>query len=314
MKRRIPLWLTLVPLVVAIGLYALLWRGWAKDFRTELADWLPAESLSIGGFPYRLEANVETPRLSGTNTVALQAEARSARINRGPWQPDLTVIRTEMPRFSATVSPAISARLEGSTALASINWGEERLRRLSAVVQAARLHLGTRPLPIRADTLELHLRERTGDAVPNTAPTRAARGQLVLAGTRLRLEGGDALTLAAEILVTGDARLDDYDRWARGGTLEVTSLTLSDAHGEVARVNATLAPEGRDRLRLAGTVTTTCPLSLAGTATTAEYRLRVPVRLAFSGTLESITLATPTETLATRPRRTKEPACPKISG
>ncbi|WP_439532329.1 DUF2125 domain-containing protein [Polymorphobacter sp.] len=310
--RRIPLWLTLVPLVAAVGLYALLWRGWAEDFRTELVRWLPGDSLSVTGFPYRLEVEVETPRLEGDGTVALVAEAARARINRGPWQPDLTVIGAEAPRFTARVGPGISARIEGSTALTSVNWGEGRLRRLSSVVQAARVRLGTLALPISADTLELHLRERDGEAVPDTSPVQAARGQLVLSGTRLRLGQGDALTMAAEILATGAARLDDYDRWAAGGTLELTKLTLADAHGEVARVNATLAPEGRDRLRVAGTVVTACPLRLAGSAAP-EYRLRVPVRLAFSGTLDAIVMTAPAD-LAGRPRRTKEPACPRISG
>jgi len=149
--------------------------------------------------------------------------------------------------------------------------------------------------------------------VPDTSPTRAARGQLVLSGTRLRLGAGDALTMAAEILATGDSRLRGYDRWAQGGTLEVTRLTLADAHGEVARVNATLAPEGRDRLRVAGTVVTACPLRMTGSSQT-EYRLRVPVRLAFSGTLDDVSISTPMQDFGNRPRRTKEPACPKILG
>jgi hypothetical protein len=316
--RRVPLWLTLVPLVVAVGLYAWLWRGWAEAFRTEIADWLPGETLSVSGFPYRLELAVAQPRLAGGDVVSLRAEATSARINRGPWQPDLTIVRTEAPRLTAEVSPSLRASIEGGTALTSINWGDGRLRRLSAVVQAARIRIGGRRLPLQADTLELHLRERQGEAVPETSPVQAARGQLVLSGTRLRLGGsgaapGDALTMTAEILATGAARLRDYDRWARGGTLEITRLTLADAHGEVARIKATLAPEGRTRLQLAGTASTVCPMSLMGEAGAApEYRLRVPVVLAFSGTIEDFAFSPVPATLANRPRRTKEPACPKI--
>jgi hypothetical protein len=316
--RRIPLWVTLVPLGLAVGLYALLWRGWAEDFRTEIADWLPGETLSVSGFPYRLEVAVAQPRLAGGDIVSLRAEAASARINRGPWQPHLTIVRAEAPRFTAEVSPALSASIEGGTALTSINWGEGRLRRLSAVVQAARIRIGGRSLPLQADTLEVHLRERDGEAVPETSPVQAARGQLVLSGTRLRLGSsggvpGDALTMSAEILATGAARLSDYDRWARGGTLELTRLTLSDAHGEVARIKATLAPEGRTRLQLAGTASTVCPMSLMGqTGAAPEYRLRVPVVLAFSGTVEDFAFSSLPATLAARPRRTREPACPRI--
>jgi hypothetical protein len=304
--------------VVAVGLYAWLWRGWAEAFRTEIADWLPGETLSVSGFPYRLEVAVAQPRLAGSTVVSLRAEATNARINRGPWQPNLTIIRTEAPRFTAQVSPLLGASIEGGTALTSINWGEGRLRRLSAVVQAARIRISGRSLPLQADTLEIHLRERDGEAVPDTSPVQAARGQLVLSGTRLRLGSsgpalGDALTMTAEILATGAARLRDYDRWANGGTLEITRLTLADAHGEVARIKATLAPEGRRRLQLAGTASTVCPLSLMGqTGAAPEYRLRVPVVLAFSGTVEDFVFSAVPATLATRPRRTKEPACPKI--
>ena len=313
MTRRIPLWLTLVPLALAAVLYGILWRGWADDFHSQLAGWLPQDTLDISGFPYRLEAAVETPTLSGGEVVKLEAAAARARINRGPWQPELTVLRLEAPRFSATVSPAISARIEGMTALTSINWGEGRLRRLSSIIQGARVSLGRVSLPIAADTLELHLREREGEPVPSTSPTLATRGQLILAGTRLRLGRGDALTMAGEILATGPARLAGYDLWAGSGTLEITRLTLSDAHGDVATLRATLAPGGRDEFRLAGTVTTVCPLTLTGSST-AEYRLRVPVRLALSGTPEALRLDQPAEDLARRPRRTKEPACPKLFG
>jgi len=324
MMRRIPLWLTLVPLVVAGVLYGVLWRGWAEEFRAELTPWL-AGAPAITGFPYRLEADANAPRLSRGEVVKLEASAARARINRGPWQPELTVLQLQTLRASARVSPAISARLEGNTAITSINWGEGRLRRLSSVVQAARLTLGQFPsgtpggtmgginLPITADTLELHLREREGDPVPDTSPTQAARGQLVLSGTRLRLGKGDALTMAAEVLATGPARLTGYDLWAGTGTLEITRLTLSDAHGEVVSARATLAPKGRDELRLAGTITTVCPLTISGSAAT-EYRLRVPVRVAISGTPEALILDPLSEDISRRPRRTKEPACPKLFG
>ncbi|MBB6227678.1 hypothetical protein FHS79_001857 [Polymorphobacter multimanifer] len=315
MKRRVPLWLTLVPLLAAGGLYFLLWRGWAGEFEAELAQWLPEESLAIGGFPYRLEATVAGPAVQIGETITLRVSAAAARINRGPWQRELTVVRLEAPQASATVSPAIRASITARSATASINWGEGRLRRQSTIFQAARFRLGSNPLPITADTLEMHLRERAETAVPPSSPTFAPRGQLVLAGTRLRLAGGDALTMAAEVLATGAARLTDYDRWARGGTLEITRLSLSDGHGEVVSASGTLVPQQRDGLQLAGTLTTVCPYAVAaafaGTVPAPEKRLRVPVRLAFSGAYEAPVLA-PFPDLSRRPRREQQPDCPRL--
>ncbi len=314
-KRRIPLWLTTIPLLAGIALYALLWRGWAHDFEAEIGRWLPPSTIRISGFPYRLEANVAQPALSGGDIVRLRVSAATARINRGPWQPDLTVIAMQDATISASVSPLISARLEARSATASINWGEGRLRRQSTILQVATVQLGKNAMSISADTLELHLRERQGEPLPATSPVRETRGQLVLAGTRLRLSGGSALTMAAEILATGSRRLTGYDRWASGGTLELTRLSLADAHGEVLSARATLAPRGKDDLQIAGTLDTVCPQTVAAAFTTTspqpERRLRVPVRLAFQGSIDALVLA-PLPDLSRRPRRDQKPECPRL--
>lgn len=328
-SKRPPLWLTLVPLIAAVALYGLLWRGWANDFKVEVARVLPAATLQMGGFPYRLEAQVSQPALSLGQVLRLTINAESARINRGPWRPNPTVIRLENPQVSVAVSPGVSpgvspavspgvsAAITARSATASINWGEGRLRRQSNILQAAVVRLGASPIDIRADTLELHLREQDGAPVPQSAPVRQARGQLVLAGSRLRLAGGDALTLAAEVLATGSARLSDYARWADGGTLELTRLTLADAHGDVLSAQATLAPVGSQGLDIEGTISTVCPVSLAaafaGMAPAAEKRLRVPVRLAFAGRFEAMRLA-PLPDLGSRLRRDQEPDCPRLRG
>jgi hypothetical protein len=316
MIRRLPLWLTIVPLIAAVGLYFLLWQGWARDFQGVIAGWLPGETVAIGGFPYRLEAEVTAPKLVGGDAVKLAAGADVARINRGPWQPELTVIAAENPRFSAVVSPMISASLSGKAAMTSVKVVEGRLLRLSSVITAATARLGFSPVAIAADTLELHLRERGDPAAPATSATAAPRGQMVISGERLRLGGGDPLGLAADILVTGTARLTAYDAWATAGTIEVTSLILTDAHGEVARVRATLAPRGRDMLRVAGTIDTVCPASIAaafaGTAPSVEYRLRAPLRLAFEGAGGGVRLTGMPTDLATRATRKQLPACPAV--
>ncbi len=316
MIRRLPLWLTLVPLLAGIGLYWWLWAGWARDFQAVLQGWLPGATVDITGFPYRMEANVERPRLAGGDAVKLAASADRARINRGPWQPELTVIGTDRPQFSATVSPAIAVSIAGKSAASSVKVVEGRLVRLSTVIEAATARLGFTPLAITADTLELHLRERRDAAGVPGSPVGAPRGQLVLAGQRLRLGGGDALTFNADMLVTGDARLTAYDAWARGGTVEVKRFTLADASGEVASVKATLVPQGRGGLRVAGTIDTICPASIAAALAAAppvsEKRLRAPVRLRFEGVAGAVTLAGMPADLATRATRGQLPPCPVL--
>lgn len=313
--RRVPLWLTLVPLAAGLGLYFWLWSDWAADFGAGIEGWLPNTPVIVTGFPYRLETSVVTPHLAGGDAVHLAASADRARINRGPFQPDLTIIQADGLRFSATVSPSINATIAGKTALSSVHVVAGRLARLSTVIEAATAHLGFLPVTIAADTLELHLRER-GDAAPVTSPAGPVRGQLVIAGQRLRLDGGDALTLAADVLVTGPGRLTGYDAWAATGTAEITTLTLADASGDVARVKATLVPQGRGALRLAGTIDTVCPASIAaafaGTAPPAEQRLRTPVQLAFAGTGGAVLLSGVPADLPARAVRGQVPACPAL--
>jgi len=318
MTRRIPLWLSLVPLAIGIAAYFWLWSGWAQQFEAAITPWLPGTQVSVGGFPYRLEAEVAAPKLAGGDIVKLTASAARARINRGPWQPDLTVISTEAPRFSAIVGPGIGASLTGKTAMTSVKLFDGKLARLSTVVEAARARLGFSPAEIAADSLEVHVRERLPEAGSPTSPTGPVRGQLVVAGQRLRFDKGDALTFAADLLATGPARLDAYDRWATSGTIEVTALTLADAHGEVAKVIATIVPVGRRTLRFAGTIDTICPQGVAAAFADlpppAEKRLRAPVRLSFAGDAGAVVLARLPADLALRPVRAQMPACPVLRG
>lgn len=313
--KRFSLALTLLPLIAAIGLYYFAWTGWAADFRATLAPWLPGSELAIGGFPYRMETTVSRPRLAGGDIVRLSATATRARINRGPWQPDLTVVATEAPVFTARVSPVISASLTARTALTSVHVDGGRLVRLSTAAEAAVARLGLFPATFTAASLEVHLRERGGETAAAGSPREAPRGQLVLAGTALRIDGGDPLTLAADLVATGPARLTAYDRWATTGTIEV-SLTLADATGEVARVQATLIPEGRTGLRFAGTIETVCPATVAAATVHApppsETRLRTPLRLAFEGVSGTMRLTGMPADLATRARRAQLPPCPAL--
>ena len=318
MKRRIPLWMTLVPLVAAVCLYYLLWQGWARDFDTLVRGWLPATPFEVTGFPYRLEAVVDRPELKGGDVVRLFASAQRARINRGPWQEELTLVGADYPRFAAIVGPGVGASFSGKSALTSIKVEAGRLVRLSSVIEAAKARLGFSPVAIAADSLELHLREREIDAKAVEAATPPPRGQLVISGQRVRFDGGDALTLAADMTVTGPGRLIAYDRWSTIGTIELTRASLSDAHGEIAGFTATIVPLGRRALRFAGTVDTVCPATVVaafeGRGADTEKRLRTPIRLAFEGEPGAMRLAALPADLGQRPVRGQLPPCPRLRG
>lgn len=320
MLRRVPIWLTLVPLMAGIGIYFLLWQGWAREFEAAVQDWLPAAEMGVTGFPYRLEADVPDVALIGGETVRLSANAPRIRINRGPWQPQLTIVRADYPRFSAVVGPGFGASVSGRSAVTSINVAGGKLIRLSSVIDAANARLGFSNVAVAADELQMHARERfpenPGDAGASTQPVR---GQLVISGQRVRFDGGDALTLASDIAVTGPARLTNFAEWARTGTIEVARLVLADAHGEVAGVKATLVPVDGTGIRLAGTIETICPASVEaavlGVAPPArEMRLRAPVRLAFDGVPGAVRLTGMPDNLVYRATRGQLPPCPRLRG
>ncbi|GGE14022.1 hypothetical protein GCM10011529_20560 [Polymorphobacter glacialis] len=318
MSRRIPLWLTLVPLIAALAIYFWLWSGWARAFKAVLTHWLPGTEIAVTGFPYRLESNPVAPRISLGETVKITITAAQARINRGPWRPELTVIGAETPSLSVIVSPLLSASITGKSVQTSVHIQDARLTRLSSVITGAVARLGLTAAPITADTLELHLRERTPGPKAVTGPTETPRGQLVITGKALRLGAGDPLSLAADITVTGAARLLGYDAWATTGTLELDSLKLSDPTGEIASAKATITPIGRTGIRFAGTIDTVCPATIAAALQAqpalTEKRLRAPLRLTFEGTPASLRITGLPADLATRATRNQLPPCPKARG
>lgn len=318
MSRRIPLWVTLVPLALAIAGYWFFWNSWAKDFGAAVERVLPLSDVAVTGFPYRLEADLVKPVWTAGDGVKISASADRALVNRGPWQTQLTVIRSEYPKFSAIVGPGFGASFTGKSATTSVRIEDGKLVRLSSIIEAAKASLGFLPVAITADGLELHLRERVPASEVLQSATLPPRGQLVISGQRVRFDGGDALTFAADMTANGAARLTNFDDWAHAGTIEVSSLTLADAHGEVAKVAATVVPTGRTGLRFAGTVETVCPgavvAAFEGDAAVSELRLRVPVRLAFDGLAGAVRLSGVPGDLAQRARRGQDPACPVIRG
>ena len=314
--RRFPLWLTLVPLIAAVAGYYWYWSGQRDAFRTEIARVLPGTSLDVGGFPYRLEATVASPaRTSRAPDIEARVSGARAVLNRGPFQRDLTVVRTIDPRVVAHL-PALAASgltIVARTAQTSLHLDDKGvIARLSTVFEAPRIDAALLGGSVVATGFEVHVRETPGRTAEPWSPTLPERAQVVLAGEGVRMGAGPPLRLAADLRVTGPTRLIDYARWAGQGTVQIRGLTLADATGEVLRLDATLvAATGRPRVT--GTIVTPCPLSvqaaLSGTSAS-EQRLRIPVQLAFGGTPGAWTLTG--VPAPGRPVRAQQPACPVL--
>lgn len=314
--RRIPLWLTAVPLVLGGAAYWQFWSGYRDGFRADIAAVLPATPVTIGGFPYRLEADISAPAVTRTGAIKLSLRAGSAIANRGPWQRDLTVIRTAHPVVDVAIPElaGVTARIGAASAMSSLHLAAAAVVRQSNVFTAAHITTGLFAAPVTAASFEVHLREtraRSNEAWSATPPQQA---QVVLAGTGVRFGTGAPLTLAADIGITATARLRDYSSWASGGTVEIRDLTLTDPRGEVLRLSAS-AVATAGTLRVNGTIATVCPLTVAaafaGSPLPSELRLRLPVRLAFGGAPGAFRLD-PLPAGAPAAVRSQLPPCPRL--
>lgn len=319
--RRVPLWLTLVPLLVGLGAWHLAWSGWRDRLAADLGALLPAGTgLAVGGFPYRLEARtgpVRLVRVDVATRASLEAEAMT--VNRQPWRVDRQVINLVAPRaaFAIPGFAGLSAGVEAPAAQASLRFDKGRIARASAVFEEARLTLGFTRVAVRAEALELHGRETPVDAPDTGAARLPVQAQLVLAGRGLRFGEGDPVTLSAAIDLTGPRPVRAVAGWRAGGTAELRELVIADATGEVARLSGTFSP-GRDgRLLFAGTVETVCPASvraaLSGGPPVSEKRTRKPVRLALTGVPGEVAeLESPAPGAVAPPVRGQAPDCPRL--
>jgi hypothetical protein len=319
MSRRIPLWATLIPLALGIAVWGFVWRGYEAGFEADLRKVLPADvAVDAGGFPYRLEARLESVKLAHRDAaLELGLAAEAATINRVPWQRDRQVITVGRSQARAALAPLEGAHVvvDAPEALASLRLEGARIARLSVVWQKPAIATGLIATPIRADSFEAHLRETPagGKADGPRLPTQA---QLVLAGEAVRFGESAPLKLALDGELTGPGPISSLAGWEQGGTAEIRSAVLSDATGEVARLSATLAADG-GRLRVAGTVETVCPATvraaIAGVAAPQEMRSRVPERIAIGGTLPGgLTAAARDPAKPPPPVRGQQPPCPKI--
>lgn len=315
--RRIPLWLTAVPLVIGGVWYWHFWSGYRDRLRADIVAVVPGATTTIGGFPYRMEADVAAPVVTRSGAIKLVVRASRALVNRGPWQPVLTVIRSDHPSVDVRI-PAltgVTARLDAATGVSSLHLAGTTIARQSNVFTAARLTTGLFAASVSAASFEVHFRETRARSNEAWSPTPPQQAQVVLTGTGVRFGNGAPLMVNGNFAVTATTRLRDFAAWADGGTVEVRALTLTDASGEVARLVASAVPIG-GTLRLTGTIFTVCPASFAaaanGTATTGESRRRSPVRLTFGGTPGAFKLG-PLPSDAPQAVRSQLPPCPRLN-
>lgn len=319
---RIPLWATLVPLVLGVLLWGWVWRGYADSFRADLQQVAPpGTDIALGGFPYRLEARIQNLDTSlGTEVLRGRLQAKGLAVNRVPWQTDRQVLNLESADVSVAVAglSGATARVEAAEAQASLKLDGAQIARLSVVWEAPRLSVGLLPGAIVARHLEVHLRETPSAAArPAGGTALPTQAQIMLSGDGVRFGAGDPLTLAVDSEVTGPGPLTSYALWARGGAVEIRSATLSDAGGEVARLTATLGPDGAGALRITGRIETICPASvravIAGQAQPVEKRSRKPQTIALSGRLPGGLVAAPADPLKPPPPvRAQEAPCPRL--
>lgn len=318
--RRLPLWATLIPLIVGLAIYWWYWDRERAAFEDRL-ETLFGKDVSVSGFPYRLEGDIVKPRLGHDGQYALDVGAHRAVINRQPWRDALSFVRLVEPRLQWR-APAIDIGFDvaSRTAQASLRLDGGRIVRLSSVHDAAELRLPFVGAPATAKSFEWHFRDTPAAPDPaSRAPTFPEQAQLVLAADAVRFGQGDPLKLAAQIGLTSAAPIWDLASWRRGGTVELRRLTLSDAAGEVATLIATGSASQTAPLRIAGTIETVCPITVqaafAGTATPVrEYRTRRPVKLGFGGTPGDLELLLPAGGPRRMPVRAQEAPCPKLVG
>ena len=323
MIGRIPLWVTLAPLVLGVLLWWLVWRSYAGDFEAEVAAALPpGTQVSASGFPYRLETRIpDVAIVYAGDAVRAGLRAGELAVNRVPWQKDRQVLNLNSPVSDLSLAPlaGASVRVEAKEAQASLRLDGKRIARASVVWQSPTLSSGLFAAPVRAAQFEAHLRETPAEpgAEAERSPRLPTQAQLVLSGTDVRIGEGDPLTFSLDSEITAKGPLEALARWASDGTVEIRSAVLTDGTGEVARMAATIVPSGTGALRIAGTVETMCPANvraaLAGLPPVPEKRVRRAETVAFSGTLPGGIMADARDpALPPAPVRGQQPACPRL--
>lgn len=321
MIRRIPLWATLLPLLIGIAVYHHWWSGQRDAFAAEVRALLgPGATIEIGGFPYRLEADVGRIAITRANAEArLAVGADGLALNRQPNRQDLTVAHALRPSVAVDV-PSVSGgslTVEAAASQTSLRLEDRHIARLSSVFDDAVIRTRLLSGASTAKSFEVHFRETPQVADPaSRAPTGPEQAQLVVEGQGVRYAGGDPLTLVAELGVTARGAIRRLADWLPGGTAELKRLELRDARGVIATMAATASPDAAGRLLIAGTVETICPEGLAalfdGRPAPTEKRARRMVRFTFNGPVGGLVLTRAAGEPIRAPVRNQEPPCPVL--
>ncbi len=321
---RVPLAVALLPLFFFLLMWWRMWDGYRDQLVRELRPLLPpGTALQSGGFPYRLEVRM-APVAAGARTGGLRArlQADSLRLNQVPWKPEAMVLSAARPEAALALEGLAGATLavRAPAGQASLRRADGRIVRLSTVWDRAEVETDALALPVSAERLEIHLRERPAPAPPGGGGAGAllapAWAGLAIRGEALRLGGSAPLSVQLEADVRALRPPVSRAGSRAEGTVEVGRLVVADAHGEIARAAARLAPDGRGGLGLAGTIETVCPRSIAaalsGAPPVSELRARKPLVLAFSGRLGGrLSVAGPAPGRPI-PVRGQEPPCPRL--
>lgn len=312
MKFRVPLWVTVVPLVAGVAGWWWLWQGYAAGLRTDVARVLaPGTAIGLAGFPYRLEADVANATL-GSDGAAIRWQLHSPQlgVHRVPWQPERQVVTLVQPQAQIAVPgvPALAARLQAPSALASLHLEHGRIARLSVVWEKPAVRTALLSAPLGATELQTHFRDS-----PAPAEGGAPTADLVISGTGVRFGAGSPLGLDLRATIGAAA---GFANWAQGGWLRVEGFALTDATGDVVRYRGSVRAAG-GRMQLSGVVETVCPATLraavAGRVAAPEKRTRKVQRMAVAGEFPGAISLPPADTsVPPPPTRGQEPDCPRL--
>jgi hypothetical protein len=321
MIGRIPLWATLLPLLLGVAVWAFVWRGYEAGFEADLRKVLPADAeIEAGGFPYRLEARLGEIKLEHRDAaLELGLATESMAVNRVPWQRDRQVISLGQSQARAALGPIAGADvvIDSPAAQASLRLEEARIARGSAVWQQPTIRTGLFAAPVRAAEFQAHLRETPATGAARTEGRLPTQVQLVLGGREVRIGAGASLEFRLVSELTATQPVASLSGWRSNGTVELQEAVLSDSTGEVARLKGRLVAEPSGALRLDGVIETVCPASVraavAGLPPVAEQRSRRPEQVAVSGTLPGGLVAAPRDPAKPPPPvRAQEPPCPRL--
>ncbi len=320
--RTVPLWATLIPLALAVGLY---WRWWDArlvTFRADVGAALgPTITVQYGGFPYRLHAEgreIALARTAADMTASLQVTRFS--VDRQPAAESLSVIGLASPRVAVEANGLAGARfaITAPSGRASVRRDGGRLVRLSAEFRDAALVLGLIPAKLTFASFELHVRETpVAPILLPTGPRMPVQAEIRAGGGGLRIDSGDPLTLTADLALTAASPIRSARGWtAQSGTAEVRRLTLADRLGIVADLSATVVPRGGG-LEMAGTVRTVCPRTVLAALAhrplgKPEYRARTVLVIPFGGSAGAVSARVNEPALGAWTVRAQEPPCPAI--